>query len=253
MQLKDKNAIVTGSAHGIGRAIALGYAAEGARVVVGDIDFPAAQQTAADIQAAGGEAFAVAVDVSRREEVEALMAAALEAYERIHILVCVPGISTIRHFLELPEDEWDQVLDVNLKSQYLCGQAAARHMAQVGGGVIINVTSQVAEVAQPMSAHYHASKGGGKMLVKAMALDLAEHNIRVNALAPGLTNTHSDWLETEDGQKWVPLRNKLPERIPMKRAARPEEMVGPAVFLASDGASYVTGISLVVDGGYLAV
>jgi NAD(P)-dependent dehydrogenase (short-subunit alcohol dehydrogenase family) len=253
MQLKGKNAIVTGSAHGIGRAIALGYAAEGAKLVLGDIDMPALNKTVADIQAAGGEAVAVEVDVSRSDQVVNLMATALATYPRIHILVCVPGISTIRHFLDLPEEEWDQVMSVNLKSQFLCGQAAARHMAKAGGGVIINVTSQVAEVAQPMSVHYHASKGGGKMLVKAMALDLAEHNIRVNALGPGLTDTHSDWLNTEDGQRWVPFRKKLPERIPMKRAARPEEMVGPAVFLASDSASYVTGISLYVDGGYLAI
>jgi NAD(P)-dependent dehydrogenase (short-subunit alcohol dehydrogenase family) len=109
------------------------------------------------------------------------------------------------------------------------------------------------EVAQPMSSHYQASKGGGKMLVKSMALDLAEHNIRVNALAPGLTETRSAWLDTEEGQAWIAIRQKLTERIPMKRAAQPEEMVGAAVFLASDEASYVTGTTLVVDGGYLAI
>ena len=253
MRLSGKNAIVTGAGHGIGRAIALGFAAEGARVFAGDIDLATAQQTAADIRSAGGEALAVEVDVSQRAQVEAMLAAALAAYHRIHLLVCVPGISTTRHFLDLPEDEWDRVLAVNLKSQYLCGQAAARHMAQAGGGAIINITSQVADVAQPMSAHYLASKGGGKMLVKAMALDLAPHNIRVNALAPGLTETRSTWLETEDGQKWLPFREKLIERIPMKRAGQPEEMVGAAVFLASDEASYVTGTTLVVDGGYLAI
>jgi NAD(P)-dependent dehydrogenase (short-subunit alcohol dehydrogenase family) len=183
-----------------------------------------------------------------------MMAQALAAFGRIHILACVPGVATMRHFLDLPENEWDEVMNVNLKGQYLCGQAAARHMAEAGGGAIINVTSQVAEVAQPMSAHYHASKGGGKMLVKAMALDLAEHNIRVNALAPGLTDgTDQSWMETERGRAWKPHRLKLLERIPMHRAARPEEMVGAAVFLASDEASYVTGISLVVDGGYLVV
>ena len=253
MRLEGKNAIVTGAGHGIGRAIALGLAAEGARVAAPDIILPSAQQVADEIRAAGGQAIAMEVDVSRRDQVEAMVAAALAAFERIHILVCVPGISTMRHFLDLPEDEWDRVMQVNLKSQYLCGQAVARHMATAGGGSIINITSCVAEVAQPHSAHYHASKGGGKMLVKAMALDLAEYSIRVNALAPGLTDTHSSWLETEDGQKWVPIRQKLPERIPMKRAARPEEMAGPAVFLASDESSYVTGTTLTVDGGYLVV
>ncbi len=254
MRLAGKNAIVAGAGSGIGRAIAIGYAAEGASVVVADIKLPTAQKTAAEIAARGGRAIAVEVDVSKRAQVEAMVEAALAAYSRIHILVCVAGIATVSHFLELPEEWWDETMNVNLKGQYLCGQAVARHMAKVGGGAIINITSQVAEVAQPLSAHYHASKGGGKMLVKAMALDLAEYNIRVNALAPGLTDGgDQSWMDTDKGRAWRPLREKLLERIPMKRAARPEEMVGAAVFLASDEASYVTGTTLVVDGGYLAV
>jgi NAD(P)-dependent dehydrogenase (short-subunit alcohol dehydrogenase family) len=179
---------------------------------------------------------------------------AIAAFGRIHILVSVAGIATVRPFLELPEAEWDEIMAVNLKGQYLCGQVVGRHMAQSGGGSIINVTSQVADVAQPMSAHYHASKGGGKMLTKAMALDLAEFNIRVNALAPGLTDGgDQSWMDTDRGRAWRPHREKLLERIPMHRAARPEEMVGAAVFLASDEASYVTGSTVLVDGGYLAV
>jgi len=254
MRLEGKNAIVTGAGSGIGRAIALGYAAEGAKVVSADIIWPRAQKTAEEIKAAGGEAIAVEVDVSKRDQVEEMVEAALAAFERIHIAISVAGIASVAPFLELPEEWWDETLNVNLKGQYLVGQAVGRHMAQAGGGSIINVTSQVAEVAQPMSAHYHASKGGGKMLTKAMALDLAEYNIRVNALAPGLTTgTDHSWMETEKGRAWRPLREKLLERIPMKRAARPEEMVGAAVFLASDEASYVTGTTLVVDGGYLVV
>ncbi len=254
MRLEGKNAIVAGAGSGIGRAIALGYGAEGAGVVVADINLATAQQTAAYIVARGGSAIAVEVDVSKRAQVEAMVQAALAAYSRIHILCVVAGIATVSHFLELPEEWWDETLNVNLKGQYLCGQAVARHMAKAGGGSIINITSQVAEVAQPLSAHYHASKGGGKMLVKAMALDLAEYNIRVNALAPGLTDGgDQSWMDTDKGRAWRPLRLKLLERIPMHRAARPEEMVGAAVFLASDEASYVTGTTLVVDGGYLAV
>ena len=252
MRLKGKNAIVTGAASGIGRAIAVGYAREGAKVVAADINSVGAQETVETIRAAGNEALAVAVDVTQRAQVEAMLATALEAFKQIHIMVAVPGISTTRNFIDLPEDEWDQVLAVNLKGVYLCGRAAAQHMAQNGGGIIVNISSICDEVAMADSAHYMASKGGVKMLTKAMALDLVTHNIRVNAIAPGFvlspfTEVH---LETEAGREH---RRKLLARNPMGRAAQPEEMVGAALFLASDESSYVTGISLAVDGGYSAV
>jgi len=250
MRLPDKVAIVTGAGSGIGRAIALGYAAEGARLVAADINLPAAQQTAADIAAAGGQAIAVEVDVSQRAQVEAMLAQALRAYERVHLLVCSAGIGPIHHFLDIPEDEWDRVLAVNLKGLFLCGQTVARHMAQAGGGVIVNITSQAAEVAQPDCAHYYATKGGGKLLTKAMAIDLARFNIRVNALAPGLTNTGISGGDRGDG--WS-FRAKILDHIPLGRAAQPVEMVGPAVFLASDESAYMTGASLIVDGGYTAI
>lgn len=251
MRLKDKNAIVTGAGSGIGRAIAVGYAAEGARVVAADLNLHGAQTTADRIRSAGGQAIAVEVDVSRRPQVEAMVSAALAAYGRVHILLSAAGIGPVAHFLDLTEDEWDRVLDVNLKGLFLCGQAVARHMAQAGGGVIINITSQLSEVAQAECAPYLASKGGGKMLTKAMAVDLAPHGIRVNALAPGLTNTGMSKMGTEEARA---SRKRLIERhIPLGRAAEPEEMVGAAIFLASDESSYVTGASFVVDGGYLAV
>jgi NAD(P)-dependent dehydrogenase (short-subunit alcohol dehydrogenase family) len=249
MRLKDKNAIVTGAGSGIGRAIALGYVAEGARVVAADLNFSAAQQTVEAIQTAGGQGLAVAVDVSQRAQVTTMLATALEAYARIHILVAGAGTSTFAHFLDLPEEDWDRVMGVNLKGMYLCGQLVARHMAAQGGGVIVNITSQVGGVAQEGVAHYIASKGGAKMLTKAMALDLVAHGIRVNALAPGLTNTGMTQIDTEEG--WA-FRQKRLTRIPMGRAAEPEEMVGAAIFLASDEAPYMTGATLVVDGGYLA-
>ena len=252
MRLKNKNAIVTGAASGIGRAIAIGYAREGARVIAADINLSGAQSTVETIRAAGSEALAVEVDVTQQIQVAAMLAAAVDAFEQIHILVAVPGISTTRNFLDLPEDEWDQVLNVNLKGVYLCGQAVSQHMAQNGEGVIVNVSSICDEVAMADSAHYMASKGGVKMLAKAMALDLVDHNIRVNALAPGfvLSPFTAVHLETEAGREH---RRKLLARNPMGRAAQPEEMVGAAIFLASDESSYVTGISLAVDGGYSAV
>ena len=253
MRLADKTAIVTGAGSGIGRAIALGFAREGARVVPADIDLASAQQTAEDIRAVGGDALAAPVDVSVRAEVEAMLAAALSAYPRVHILASVAGIATVRHFLDLPEAEWDRVLAVNLKGLYLCGQAVGRHMAQEGGGVIINVTSQVAEVAQPDCAHYYASKGGGKQLTRAMAIDLARFNIRVNALAPGLTNTGMTRRTSASGDEEWTYRQRILEHIPLGRPAEPEEMVGAAVYLASDESSYMTGASLIVDGGYTAM
>ena len=195
----------------------------------------------------------VAVDVSQRPQVDSLVAAALKTYSRIHILVSVAGIATVRHFLDLPEDEWDRVLNVNLKGLYLCGQAVARHMAQAGGGSIINVTSQVSDIAQPDCAHYYASKGGGRQLTKAMAIDLARFNIRVNALAPGLTNTGMTKSTQAAGEEKWTYRQKILDHIPMSRPAEPEEMVGAAVYMASDESSYMTGASLVVDGGYTAM
>ncbi len=254
MRLPGKSAIVTGAGSGIGRAIALGYAAEGASVVAADIIGERAQATAAAIVEGGGDARAVTVDVSKRDEVDQMVEVGMSAFGRIDILAAVAGIATVREFLELSDEDWDRVIAVNLTGQFLCGQEAARRMARTGGGAIINVTSQVAEVAQPMSAHYQASKGGAKMLTKSMALDLVGYGIRVNALAPGLTDGgDQSWMDTDKGRAWLPHRKKLLERIPMHRAATPQEMVGAAVFLASDEASYVTGTTLLVDGGYLVV
>ena len=249
MRLQGKNAIVTGAGSGIGRAIAIGYAREGARVVAGDIDAATAGETAEAIHSAGGEAVPVAVDVADKAQVDALFGAAFDACGRIHVLVSVPGISTTRAFLDLPEEEWDRVLDVSLKGHYLCGQAAARHMAERGGGAIVNISSICDEVAQANYSHYVASKGGVRMLTKAMAMELAGHRIRVNAIAPGPTDTGSEEMKRE----YAPIRRKVLPRVPMGRLARPEEMVGAAVFLACESeSSYVTGISLPVDGGYLA-
>ena len=250
MRLHEKNAVVTGAGSGIGRAIAIGYAREGARVVAGDVDAAGAEETARTIREAGGDALAVEVDVAVKAEVDAMFTAALSAWGRIHVLVSVPGISTTRAFLDLPEDEWDRVVDVSLKGHYLCGQAAARHMAEHGGGAIVNVSSICDEVAQAEYAHYVASKGGVRMLTKAMAMELAGRGIRVNAIAPGPTDTGSEAIR----EKYAPIRRRVLPRVPMARLARPEEMVGAALFLACESeSSYVTGISLPVDGGYLAV
>lgn len=248
-RLHERNAIVTGAGSGIGAASAAGLAREGAGVVVADIDRHGAEKTVAGIRGAGGRAIAVQVDVAQRDSVEAMLETAVAAFGRIHVLHSNAGVSPRHHFLDLPQDEWERVLAINLTGQYLCGQVVGRHMRAAGGGSIINTSSQLGEgSAHPNCAHYLASKGGSRMLTRAMAIDLAPHNIRVNALAPGVTVTNINRQRVGDPE-W---RRWALERIPLGRLGQPEDLVGAVVFLASDESAYVTGTTIVVDGGYLA-
>ena len=249
-RLADSTAIVTGAGSGIGQAIAMGLAREGARVACADIRDERAQATAERIRAAGGETLGVAVDVSERQQVEAMLARTLDQFGDVDVLVSAAGISARDRFLDVTDEDWDRVLAVNLKGLFLCGQVVGRHMAMRGRGAIINITSQLEEVAQPHCAPYLASKGGGRMLTKGMAVDLAPSGVRVNALAPGLTNTNLSPRDTDEGQRYMADTMR---HIPMGRPAEPEEMVGAAIYLASGEASYVTGSTLVVDGGYQAI
>ena len=251
MRLSGKHAIVTGAGSGIGRAVALGFSREGAGVVAADVDPARARETALAIEEAGGLAVAVQVDVSDKASVDALLGAALFRFERIDVLFNNAGVSSRAPFLEMTEAEWDRVLGVNLKGQFLVGQAVARHMVERGGGgSIINTSSQLAEgAANPRSAHYLASKGGSRMLTRGMAVDLAPHNIRVNALAPGVTVTNLTRQRLDDDAEW---RRIALERVPLGRFAEPDDLVGACIFMASDESRYMTGATLVVDGGYTA-
>src|SRR5262245_19478252 len=220
MRLQQRHAIVTGAGSGIGQASARGIAYEGAGVVVADIDYHAADVTAASIKADGGRAIAVQVDVSKRSSVQAMVDAAIAAFGRIDILHSNAGISPRSHFLDTPQEEWDRVVGINLTGQFICGQITARHMAKSGGGSIINTASQLAEgTAHPNCAHYLASKGGSRMLTRAMAIDLAPHNIRVNALAPGVTATNINRQRVGDPE-W---KRAILERIPLARIGKPED------------------------------
>jgi NAD(P)-dependent dehydrogenase (short-subunit alcohol dehydrogenase family) len=251
MRLTGKYGIVTGAGSGIGRAVALGFAREGAGVVVADVDPSRADETARAIEEADGQALAVQVDVSSSASVAALLDAAVARFARIDVLFNNAGVSSRAPFLEMTEAEWDRVLDTNLKGQFLVGQAVARQMVQQGGGgSIINTSSQLAEgAANPRSAHYLASKGGSRMLTRGMAVDLAPHGIRVNALAPGVTVTNLTRERLADDAEW---RRIATERIPLGRFAEPDDLVGACIFMASDESRYMTGATLVVDGGYTA-
>jgi NAD(P)-dependent dehydrogenase (short-subunit alcohol dehydrogenase family) len=242
-QLTGKVAIVTGAGHGIGRAIAARYGAEGAHVVVNDIDLAGAEAVVQMIQAAGGSALAAVADVSDKAQVDMLFDTALERFGTLDVLVNNASLTnTQRHFLEADTDWWDQIIAVNLSSAFLCGRRAAQVMARKRAGVIINMSSGGASRAHRGNAAYDAAKGGIEALTRAMALDLGPYGVRVNALVPGSIDSRGLSPETKRSRG---------ENIPLGRVGEVAELAGPAVFLASDDARYITGHLLVVDGGLL--
>jgi NAD(P)-dependent dehydrogenase (short-subunit alcohol dehydrogenase family) len=251
--LTGKVTIITGSAQGIGRAIAQGLASVGAKVVVADIKAPEAQKTAQIIQEAGGEAIAIPTDVRNRQDCLRLIKQTVDNYHRLDIMVCNAGIDIIKSATSLEEFEWDNIINVNLKGYFHCAQLAAKQMIEQGtGGSIIMNSSIGGVVGIAGSAAYTASKGGVNLLVRSLALEWADHNIRVNGFAPGYIDNIMKGTEAfrrppqEDQQH-------LSAVIPMRRRGKPEELIGPVIFLASEAASYVTGEILMVDGGYSAM
>jgi 3-oxoacyl-[acyl-carrier protein] reductase len=243
-RLSGKVAIVTGAAHGIGRAIAERYGAEGASVVVCDVDVGGAEAVVKGITDASGTAVAIITDVSDSTAVDRLFDQTLEHFGTVDVLVNNAGLTdTERHFLEGDEAWWDRIHAVNLKGSFLCGLRAAKEMARRGEGVIINVSSGGATRAHRGNAAYDATKGGIEALTRAMAVDLAPYGVRVNGLIPGSIDSKGMTPE---------VKRERGQAIPMGRVGEPEEMTGAAVFLASDDAGYVTGQLIAVDGGILA-
>ena len=248
LRLEGKRAVVTGAAGGIGSAIARGLAAEGASIVCLDLDGSGVERLAGEIEAAGRPAWGWACDVADAGAVDSALTRTLQMMESVDILCANAGGSrgeTI-DFLELDPETFRRMVERNLTSAFLTCWAFGRAMAASGGGAIVVTSSQLGEVARPGMAHYAAAKGGVKQLVKAMAVDLAPRGIRVNALAPGPTLTPGNREMFERPE----VREANLRTIPLGRIAQPEEMVGAVVYLASDEASFTTGATLLVDGGY---
>jgi len=248
-RVAGKVALVAGAGGGIGGAGAEALAREGAAVLCTDIDAAAAAATAGRIRDAGGRAAGQRLDVTDRAAVDQAVAASVGEFGRLDILLDYAGISHRANFLDLDAATWDRIIAVNLTGMFHLGQAAARHMVRQGGGSIINVTSQLAEVARPERAAYVASKGGGRSLTHAMAIDLAAHGIRVNAIAPGPTLTSLTRASYTDPE----ARRATEALIPLGRLGQPDDLVGAVLFLASDESRWVTGSTVTVDGGYLAI
>ncbi len=251
MRLADKVALVTGAAQGIGLACAQAFAREGAQVLLSDVNERAGQREVLRLRSEGYQVSFAACDVSRKAEVEAAVAAAVNEFGRLDILVGNAGIVHAAEFLDLEEADFDRVLAVNLKGIFLAGQAAARQMVkQGGGGAIINMSSVNAIVAIPNQVPYVVSKGGINQLTKVMAVALASHRIRVNGIGPGTILTElakNAVLGNREAER------KILSRTPLGRMGDPDEIANVAVFLASDEASYVTGQTIYPDGGRLAL
>lgn len=246
-RVAGKVAIVTGAASGIGRAMATGLAAEGARVVVADRDAREGEATAATLRAAGGDACFVLTDVTRPAEGETLARETVERFGRIDTIVCNAGIARRTPALDVSEAEWDAVLDTNLRGAFFGARAAARHMATLGGGSVVFTSSQLADFPRRDMAAYIASKSALLGLTRALALEWGRYGIRVNAIQPGVIETpiNRDRL-SRPGEAEKDLA-----RVALNRLGRPADLVGVTIFLVSDESAYVTGSSVRVDGGWL--
>lgn len=241
MLLKNKVAIVTGSRQGIGCGIALALAKEGYNVVVADMDDEGCKDVVKKIEDLGFKALVTKCDVSKKTEVDNLIAKTIETFGKIDILVNNAGIYPFKPFLEMAEEDWDRVLDINLKSVFLCSQAAAKVMKE--GSKIISLSSIASLVGFSGLTHYCASKGGISSFTRALALELAPQKINVNAVAPGAIDTPGA-ASTEE------IKQQTIAGIPLKRMGTPEDIAAAVVFLASENSNYITGQTIVVDGGW---
>lgn len=247
MRIKDRVAIVTGGGSGIGQGICSRLAEEGGVIAVLDIDFEAGQNTAHEIEKAGGRALAIKADVAIAPEVDAAVKEVISALGKIDILVNNAGVSLSTSVVKMSEEVWDKTIDINLKSVFLCCRAVIPHMKERRYGKILNISSILGLTGSPAMVHYGAAKTGVIGFTRGLATELGPRNINVNAIGPGIIDTPMLEQETAAG-----LRERLQEGVPLRRLGVPRDIANAALFLVSDDASYITGQCLFVCGGWSA-
>ncbi len=247
MRLRNKIALVTGSSRGVGRAVALGFAKEGAKLVVNyTSNETAAKEVVDEIQSLGSEAIAFKADVAQKTEAEGLVGAAVETFGKIDILVNNAGFTRPALMIKMTEDQWDQVVDIHLKGAFLCSQAAGLRMKEQNSGKIINVMSVAGLVGTVGQINYSAAKGGILSMTKSIARELARYNVCCNVISLGIVATDmTEKIRTDEKLKDIYMN-----RILLKRFAEPDDISPAFAFLASDESNYITGQLLCVDGGY---
>jgi 3-oxoacyl-[acyl-carrier protein] reductase len=243
-RLENRIALVTGAGQGIGRAIALAMAREGAALVIGDLNEANASAVKKEIEGLGGKAAALHADISNEESVQAMVDATLKEYGRVDILVNNAGIFPTSPVEAMTEEEWDRVIGTNLVGTFLCSKAVAPQLLAQRSGRIISLTSGRAFQGARNGAHYAASKAGIIGFSKSLALELAPHGITVNVICPGITDTAQPRGHQTEEQIYA-----QGQRIPLGRIGQPEDLAGPAVFLASDAARFITGQTILANGG----
>lgn len=247
MELKNKIAIITGAAKGIGRAIAYEYAKEGAKIILSDIDIDTCEDICDELKDKGYEVNAIECDVSKKKEVQKLVKKVINKYQRIDILVNSASEDIVSPFFEMKEEDWDNIININLKGVFLITQLVSKKMADQKKGKIISISSIAGMVGLTYTSSFCASKAGVINLTKELALELSPHKINVNCIVSGVlpTKITNNILENKITKK------ELLENIPLKRLGKAEDIAKAAVFLASEKSNYITGHSLVVDGGWL--